>query len=88
MDYPIDTGLVAEHNATLRANLDADYAALGGMLQRRGLDIEKITMQAQNKLPRNNSLISFLELWSHAILIACASSNPNSFTLSSRITNF
>ncbi|OYU32420.1 MAG: L-rhamnose catabolism isomerase [Comamonadaceae bacterium PBBC2] len=47
MDYPIDTGLVAEHNGALRANLDADYAALGGMLQRRGLDIEQITQQAQ-----------------------------------------
>ncbi|HEX8404596.1 MAG TPA: L-rhamnose catabolism isomerase [Duganella sp.] len=43
----IDTGRVAEHNAKLRANLDEDYAALGGMLARRGQDIEKLTAQAQ-----------------------------------------
>jgi L-rhamnose isomerase/sugar isomerase len=43
----IDSGRVAEHNAKLRANLDEDYAALGGMLARRGQDIEKLTAQAQ-----------------------------------------
>ncbi|USX24265.1 L-rhamnose catabolism isomerase [Oxalobacteraceae bacterium OTU3CINTB1] len=43
----IDSGRVAEHNAKLRANLDEDYAALGGMLARRGQDIEKLTAQAE-----------------------------------------
>ena len=43
----IDNGRVAEHNAKLRANLDEDYAALGGMLARRGQDIEQLTAQAQ-----------------------------------------
>jgi L-rhamnose isomerase/sugar isomerase len=38
---------VAEHNATLQAGLDADYAALGGMLGRRGVDIEQLTAAAQ-----------------------------------------
>ncbi|MCV2367240.1 L-rhamnose catabolism isomerase [Roseateles oligotrophus] len=47
MDYKIDTGLVAEHNAKLQGDLDADYAALGGMLARRGQDIEQITTLAQ-----------------------------------------
>lgn len=43
----IEQGLVAEHNAKMRANLDADYAALGGMLARRGQDIEQLTALAQ-----------------------------------------
>ncbi|SEN83450.1 L-rhamnose isomerase / sugar isomerase [Duganella sp. CF517] len=47
MSTIIDSGRVAEHNAKLRANLDEDYAALGGMLARRGQDIEKLTEQAQ-----------------------------------------
>jgi L-rhamnose isomerase/sugar isomerase len=47
MSTIIDNGRVAEHNARLKANLEADYAALGGMLQRRGVDIEKLTAQAQ-----------------------------------------
>ncbi len=47
MDYKIDAGLVAEHNAKLQGDLDADYAALGGMLARRGQDIEQITALAQ-----------------------------------------
>jgi L-rhamnose isomerase/sugar isomerase len=47
MSTIIDSGRVAEHNASLRAGLDADYAALGGMLQRRGVDIEKLTGLAQ-----------------------------------------
>jgi L-rhamnose isomerase/sugar isomerase len=47
MSTIIDSGRVAEHNAKLRANLDEDYAALGGMLARRGQDIEKLTAQAQ-----------------------------------------
>ena len=47
MSKPIDTGLVAEQNANLQANLQADYEALGGMLARSGQDIEKLTALAQ-----------------------------------------
>ncbi|MEO5934852.1 MAG: TIM barrel protein, partial [Duganella sp.] len=47
MSTIIDSGRLAEHNAKLRANLEEDYAALGGMLARRGQDIEKLTAQAQ-----------------------------------------
>ena len=47
MSTVIDAGLVAEHNAKAQANLDADYAALGGMLARRGQDIDKLTALAQ-----------------------------------------
>ena len=43
----IATGHVAQHNAGREAHLEADYAALGGMLERRGIDIEKITALAQ-----------------------------------------
>ncbi len=47
MSTPINAALVAEHNAKAQANLEADYAALGGMLSRRGIDIEKMTALAQ-----------------------------------------
>ena len=47
MHTMIDSGLVADHNAKLQANLEADYAALAGMLERRGQDIEKLTALAQ-----------------------------------------
>ena len=47
MHTMIDSGLVADHNAKLQANLDADYAALGGVLARRGQDIEQLTALAQ-----------------------------------------
>ena len=47
MSTVIDTGLVAEHNAKSQADLDADYAALGGVLSRRGQDIEQLTALAQ-----------------------------------------
>jgi len=47
MEHVINPGLVQQHNAVLRADLDADYAALGGMLARRGQDIEKLTTLAQ-----------------------------------------
>ena len=47
MNTVIDSGLVAEHNAKTQNNLDADYAALGGMLARRGQDIEQLTALAQ-----------------------------------------
>ncbi|QGZ41495.1 L-rhamnose isomerase/sugar isomerase [Pseudoduganella flava] len=42
----IDAGRVAEHNAQQQAALAADYEALGGMLARRGVDIEKLTALA------------------------------------------
>ena len=47
MSTIIDSGRVAEHNDKLRAGLEEDYAALGGMLSRRGVDIETLTAQAQ-----------------------------------------
>ena len=43
----IDAGLVADHNAKLASQLEADYDALGGMLARRGQDIEALTALAQ-----------------------------------------
>ena len=43
----IDAGLVADHNAKLASQLEADYEALGGMLARRGQDIEALTALAQ-----------------------------------------
>lgn len=47
MTNMIDAGLVADQNAKLEAGLKADYEALGGMLARRGLDIEQLTSLAQ-----------------------------------------
>jgi L-rhamnose isomerase/sugar isomerase len=47
MNAVIDAGRVAEHNAKAQASLEADYAALGGMLARRGQDIEHLTALAQ-----------------------------------------
>ncbi len=47
MSTVIDSGQVVEHNAKIQGNLDADYAALGGMLARRGQDIEQLTALAQ-----------------------------------------
>jgi len=43
----IDAGQVEQHNAKLNAELQADYDALGGMLSRRGVDIEALTAKAQ-----------------------------------------
>lgn len=43
----IDAGQVEQHNASQRATLQADYDALGGMLSRRGVDIEALTATAQ-----------------------------------------
>jgi len=43
----IDAGPVEQHNASQRATLQADYDALGGMLSRRGVDIEALTATAQ-----------------------------------------
>jgi L-rhamnose isomerase/sugar isomerase len=47
MTTVIDAGLVAEQNAKLAAQVEADYQALGGMLARRGQDIEELTSLAQ-----------------------------------------
>ncbi len=43
----IDAAQVEQHNASQRATLQADYDALGGMLSRRGVDIEALTAKAQ-----------------------------------------
>jgi L-rhamnose isomerase/sugar isomerase len=43
----IDAAQVEQHNAKLKAELQADYDALGGMLSRRGVDIEALTAKAQ-----------------------------------------
>jgi L-rhamnose isomerase/sugar isomerase len=43
----IDAAQVADHNDKLAAQLQADYDALGGMLARRGQDIEALTALAQ-----------------------------------------
>jgi L-rhamnose isomerase/sugar isomerase len=43
----IDARQVEQHNAAQRATLQADYDALGGMLSRRGVDIEALTAKAQ-----------------------------------------
>jgi L-rhamnose isomerase/sugar isomerase len=47
MTNGIDAGLVAEQNSKLAAGVQADYEALGGMLARRGQDIEQLTALAQ-----------------------------------------
>jgi L-rhamnose isomerase/sugar isomerase len=47
MTSVIDAGLVAEQNAKLASQVQADYEALGGMLARRGQDIEALTALAQ-----------------------------------------
>ena len=47
MTSVIDAGLVADQNAKLDAQLRADYEGLGGMLARRGLDIDRLTALAQ-----------------------------------------
>ncbi|MFP5392075.1 MAG: L-rhamnose catabolism isomerase [Gammaproteobacteria bacterium] len=47
MSTLIDASLIADQNAKTRAALEADYEALGGMLARRGVDIEALTAQAQ-----------------------------------------
>ena len=43
MPGPIDQNLIADDNGRRRAALDADYRALGAQLQRRGVDIDKVT---------------------------------------------
>jgi L-rhamnose isomerase/sugar isomerase len=48
MTTTIDGALVQDQNAKLDAQLQADYEALGGMLARRGLDIEELTRRAQS----------------------------------------
>ncbi|TFW29283.1 L-rhamnose catabolism isomerase [Duganella callida] len=47
MSTIIDQNLVARHNGQLQANLHADYDALAGVLSRRGVDIETLTVHAQ-----------------------------------------
>lgn len=47
MNTVIDHGQVEQHNAGARANIEADFAALGGILARRGQDIEELTALAQ-----------------------------------------
>ena len=47
MNHPIDRNQVEQHNADASVNIAADYAALGGMLSRRGQDIEALTTLAQ-----------------------------------------
>jgi L-rhamnose isomerase/sugar isomerase len=42
---PCSADFIAAHNAARRADLDADYAALGGQLARRGLNVDKVTEQ-------------------------------------------
>jgi L-rhamnose isomerase/sugar isomerase len=47
MTAVIDSGLLAEHNAKIESGIEADYAALAGVLSRRGQDIEQLTALAQ-----------------------------------------
>ena len=47
MTSVMDASQVAAHNSKLLAPLQADYAALAGVLARRGQDIEALTAQAQ-----------------------------------------
>jgi L-rhamnose isomerase/sugar isomerase len=47
MTAVIDSGFLAEHNAKLESDVEADYAALAGVLSRRGQDIEQLTALAQ-----------------------------------------
>jgi L-rhamnose isomerase/sugar isomerase len=42
---PRDRSFIADCNAPLQQDLDADYAALGAILQRRGVDIEAVTAE-------------------------------------------
>ena len=46
MTYLISDDFVGQQNARTLAQLQADYDALGGVLQRRGRDIEALTAQA------------------------------------------
>ena len=47
MNTLIDRARIEQHNAGISAHIEADYAALGGMLARRGQDIEALTTLAQ-----------------------------------------
>lgn len=47
MSTLIDASLIADQNAKTRSALEADYEALGGILGRRGRDIEQLTALAQ-----------------------------------------
>ena len=48
MNTVIDRGQVEQHNAGVRADIEADFEALGGILARRGQDIEQLTSLAQS----------------------------------------
>lgn len=48
MTFRIDNALIAEQNDKLSNELQQDYDALAAKLERSGLDIEKITADAQN----------------------------------------
>ncbi|MEO3692187.1 L-rhamnose catabolism isomerase [Roseateles paludis] len=48
MTSVMDASQVAAHNSKLLAQLEADYAALAGVLARRGQDIEALTAQARH----------------------------------------
>jgi len=47
MSYRIDKSQIQEQNQALEADLRSDFDALGAQLSRKGLDIQKITEQAQ-----------------------------------------
>ncbi|MBL8266357.1 L-rhamnose catabolism isomerase [Steroidobacter sp.] len=45
---PRDRSFIADSNASLQKDLDADYSALGASLQRRGIDIDAVTATVAN----------------------------------------
>ncbi len=45
---PRDRSFIADANAKLLKDVDADYAALGAMLSRRGIDIDAVTAMVAN----------------------------------------
>ncbi|MEW6510951.1 MAG: L-rhamnose catabolism isomerase [Bacteroidota bacterium] len=45
--FRIDEAFVASHNKGMSAELDRDYQQLGERLQRRGIDIDRVTADAQ-----------------------------------------
>jgi L-rhamnose isomerase/sugar isomerase len=44
----INSDIIAEHNAAQHNDLEADYNALGGLLERRGIDINALTERARS----------------------------------------
>ncbi|MBX5479444.1 MAG: sugar isomerase, partial [Pyrinomonas methylaliphatogenes] len=47
MGFEIDDEFIAKQNRKLEAELETDYAHLGEVLRRRGIDIEEVTKRAQ-----------------------------------------